>query len=146
MGGVCWRVMEFDSKFYGYNNIWLQQCFLLRKKMEMLKHFRISDLQNFRSVLAQCIAKGIHDAEAIDVIIGNYLALSQQPGNVIPAGKRRPDNVIVCAICGKSAVILPLSQQDRTKTATHAIQCQNRPATDHPWRSGMCGHTEYIVR
>ena len=23
---------------------------------------------------------------------------------------------------------------------------QNRPATNQPWRDGMCGHTEYIVR
>ena len=30
--------------------------------------------------------------------------------------------------------------------AAHAVQCQNRPATDQPWRDEMCGHTEYIVR
>ena len=41
---------------------------------------------------------------------------------------------------------LQLAVFDRTNTATHAIQCQNRPATDQPWRNGMCGHTEYVVR
>jgi len=65
---------------------------------------------------------------------------------ISPAPRRHPDNITTCRVCGKPAVIMPLSLTDRSVFATHAIQCQNRPAKDRPWQDGMCGHTEYITK
>jgi len=64
-------------------------------------------------------------------------------------GKYRPDNMVHCSVCGLMALIVPLNINPATKVPggyTHAVQCQNRPATDQPWQDKHCGHTEYIVR
>lgn len=113
--------------------------------MLMLAAHKISDLQNFRSMLVSNIEAGISDASAIIALIDQRLG-SFQVSVPRPATTHRSDNLTTCTICGKPAIVVPLSIADRTQTATHAIQCQNRPAKDQPWRDGMCGHTEYIMR
>jgi len=110
--------------------------------------FSVRDLQNTKSLLQSELDSG---ASLLDVIAKIDVALissgrfTEEP-RISPTQQRRPDNIIKCSVCGKLAVIVPLDRGDMTTTATHAIQCQNRPATDQPWRDGMCGHTEYIVR
>ncbi|KGO33205.1 hypothetical protein JT06_15835 [Desulfobulbus sp. Tol-SR] len=114
----------------------------------MLKTLNLRDIQNFRGLLVSAQVAGL-DLVLLTKEIDIELA-SRSESLIVsaakPATRHRPDNIIACAICGKPAVIVPLPIADRTKTATHAIQCQNRPATDQPWSEGMCGHTEYIVR
>ena len=112
-----------------------------------LEVYSYRDLQNTRALLQEAAAAGQTIPEmiaAIDTALGRYLPAGEP--RIAPAKRRRPDNLTTCKICGKPAVIVPLVPADRTLTATHAIQCQNRPAKDQPWRDGMCGHTEYIVR
>jgi len=117
----------------------------------MIKSLSLSSLQSLLILVDQAITtretiESFRSALAseVDIRIG---AITDGAAPVIRASRRRrPDNVVTCAVCGSSAVIVPLPPADRSATATHAIQCQNRPATDQPWRDGMCGHTEYIVR
>ena len=116
----------------------------------MLKNievYNLRDLQNTRALLQEANVAGQTIPAiiaAIDTVLGRYMP----PGEprLTPSNRRRPDNLTTCKICGQPAVIVPLANIDRTTTATHVVQCQNRPATDQPWRDGMCGHTEYIVR
>lgn len=104
-------------------------------------------IQACRMMLAQAAASGaVTIVEALAALdAGLDTALPSTPMKTSKT-KRRTDTIVTCSVCGKSAVIVPLSRHDRTGTATHAIQCQNRPAKDQPWRDGMCGHTEYIMR
>jgi len=109
--------------------------------------YNYRDLQNIRALLLEAQAAGQPISAiiaTIDAAIERYMPAGEP--RMAPAKRRRPDNLTTCKICGKPAVIVPLSPADRTETANHAIQCQNRPATDQPWRDGMCGHTEYIMR
>lgn len=118
--------------------------------MDMLMNlgaFRKSDLQNCLALLTIAEADGITDARFLRQRIQNHIDQQHRSTAVMAAKyRRRPDNITICKVCGKPAVIVPLARTDRTTDATHAIQCQNRPAADKPWRDGMCGHTEYIVR
>ena len=115
----------------------------------------MSELQNIQHLLVRLESDGITDISIARKRIADYMATSllklktaarKSPGAVRTAPRRRPDNLTICSACGAPAVIIPLVEADRTPTATHAVQCQNRPATDQPWRNGMCGHTEYVVR
>ena len=112
--------------------------------MSSLDSYSLALLQNFRSLVSQLRNDEITDLTDIENLITSKL--SNYNIKVTPDVRKLPDNITTCSVCGKSAVIVSLGRADRTKTATHAIQCQNRPATDQPWRNGMCGHTEYIVR
>lgn len=112
--------------------------------MLKLDSFTIAQLQNFRSMLSAVKMAGITDIAAVDALIEQQL--SGYSTVVTSTAPRRSDNVTACTVCGGPAVMVPLNRADRTASATHAIQCQNRPSTDHPWRDGMCGHTEYVVR
>ena len=106
------------------------------------------DLQNIQSMLQSAVDNAL-SIDQLDVAVGAELVvrLGGMPlSKPSPASRRRVDNLTTCPVCGSPAVIEPLTPADRTPTATHAIQCQNRPATDRPWIDGMCGHTEYIVR
>jgi len=114
----------------------------------MLKILDSRDIQNFRSLLVSAQTAGL---DLISLTKEVDIELASRSESLIvsaakPATRHRPDNITTCSVCGKSAIVVPLSSTDRTNTATHAIQCQNRPAKDQPWRDGMCGHTEYIVR
>lgn len=117
--------------------------------MDMLintEAYSLRDLQNMKALLHDAVATGQAISAiivAIDTAIGHFMPVSDQP---ISPKHRRSDNAVTCSICGGAVVIVPLVSADCTKFATHAIQCQNRPATDQPWRDGMCGHTEYILR
>jgi len=110
----------------------------------MLNSFNLNQLQTVKAVLNVCLSSGVDNI--LSVINSIDDKLSKYSSNISPANRRRPDNIIKCKLCGSPAVIVPLPPGDRTPTATHAIQCQNRPVTDQPWCDGMCGHTEYIVR
>jgi len=113
-----------------------------------LSIYKFSELQNFISILEQFNAIKITDARVICATISAHISVGKNV-YVQPAGKRRPDNLIKCLRCGNSAMIIPVNSGPGDKIAgefTHAIQCQNRPATDQPWLAGMCGHTEYLVR
>jgi len=106
------------------------------------------DLQNMRAILGAA-ADAHADLATIASAVRQEME-TRQTGMAVasprPAHRRRPDNLTACQVCGSPAVIVSLAGADRTPNATHAIQCQNRPATDQPWREGMCGYTEYIVR
>jgi len=109
--------------------------------------YNTRDLQNFRSLLAVAIEEN-RDLHALAATVNTELDSRLQMMEVVtptPASSRRPDNIAVCSICGKPAVIMPLTGSDWTADATHAVQCQNRPAMDKPWLLQHCGHTEYIV-
>jgi len=109
--------------------------------------YNLRDLQNTRALLQAANAAGQTIPATITVIdtaISRYIPAGEL--HITPTKRRRPDNITTCSVCGGSAVIVPLASADRNPCASHAIQCQNRPATDQPWRAGMCGHTEYIVR
>ena len=113
-----------------------------------LTSYKLRDLQNLQTIIATVIADA-GDIEILAAAVDDELA--RRINSIFisfptPAVRRRPDNLTTCSICGSPAVIVPLSRADRSVDATHAIQCQNRPATDQPWRDGMCGHTEYAVR
>lgn len=110
----------------------------------MLTAFSHRDLQNFRAIQAVFATAGITDPARMDAEIDAIM--TSRAGAVSRSDRRHPDNVTTCSICGKSAVIVPLSAKDRSATATHAVVCNNRPAKDQPWCDGMCGHTEYIVQ
>ena len=113
-----------------------------------LNPYTTRDLQTIAAVLADAATANINLSGLSAAVATELMARSQDlaVSSPSPASRLRPDNLTTCAVCGKPAVIVPLSRVDRSVDATHAIQCQNRPATDHPWRDGMCGHTEYIVR
>jgi hypothetical protein len=108
--------------------------------------FSVAELQRFSAMLSQCERVGITDIRIVRQRTSEYIARRTIAVPARPARRRQPDNITPCPVCGKPAVIVPLPLPDRSPIATHAIQCQNRPATDKPWRDGMCGHTEYIVR
>ena len=113
-----------------------------------LKLFSLRDLQNLQAMITAVKNDGgdLQDiGSQLEAELASRLQFLTAPAPS-PAVRRRPDNLTSCSVCGSPAVIIPLSPADRSSIATHAVQCQNRPATDHPWRSGMCGHTEYIVR
>jgi len=117
----------------------------------MFDVFSVRDRQNFMAMLNIAEAAAITDIRFVRTAIQSSIdrqraTEARGPGRYNRPRLLRPDNLTTCSACGKPAVIVPLSQTDRTATSTHAIQCQNRPATDQPWRDGMCGHTEYIVR
>jgi|GEM_PF-4812039 len=106
------------------------------------------DLQTMAGLLTLALRDGL-DLQVVTAAVNAELGTRMKSLPITPpkpAKQSQPDNVTVCPVCGKPAIILALSRTDRTPTATHAIQCQNRPATDQPWSEGMCGHTEYIVR
>lgn len=116
--------------------------------MDVLKSgvFSTSTLQAAKLIIEQYIAADISDAAAIIADMTKQIS-NVQAGIARPSGRRRPDNLKTCSVCGSPAVIVPLSRSDRGNDAiTHAIQCQNRPGTDQPWLHGMCGHTEYVMR
>jgi hypothetical protein len=105
------------------------------------------DLQNLLAVV-RTVDPGM-DMATISTMIETELSGRKRDlpiSSPSPAARRRPDNLTTCPVCGSPAVIVPLYRGDWSVDATHAIQCQNRPAIDRPWRDGMCGHTEYIVR
>ena len=110
--------------------------------------YSLRDLQNLQSLLITVKQVGGNSDTLFDAVNreldSRLQSISLTP--TTPTFRRRPDNITTCSVCGKSAIVVPLSSTDRTNTATHAIQCQNRPAKDQPWLAGMCGHTEYIVR
>ena len=84
-----------------------------------------------------------------DQVVAGVTGGNEQHPRPVDRGKRRPDNIATCSLCGKPAVVVPVNIDQKTRAGesyTHAIQCQNRPATDQPWQDGMCGHTEYVVR
>lgn len=112
-----------------------------------LSTYSIRDLQTTSSLLAAAEKKGI-GISVLSSSISNEISARTQPIRIADAAKsqdrKRATNT--CPLCGSPAVVVPLAKADRSPTATHALQCQNRPATDSPWRDGMCGHTEYIVR
>ena len=113
-----------------------------------LSIYNIRDLQNLQPLLTDAINDG-GDLKTISDTLATELSSRLQSLTVTtpaPAARRRSDNITTCPACGSPAVIVPLAPADRTPSATHAVQCQNRPAIDRPWRDGMCGHTEYIVR
>jgi hypothetical protein len=114
----------------------------------LLTPYSIRELQTIAAIVADAVAHHL-DLQSLSVAITAELASRSTDLAVStprPADRRHPDNLTVCQVCGSPAVIVPLTKVDRTATATHAIQCQNRPATNQPWRDGMCGHTEYVVR
>ena len=111
-----------------------------------LTPYSLRDLQTAAAVVSEATVANL-DLSALSVAIAAELAarsIDLPVSSPRQAASRRPDNVTVCQACGKPAVIVPLSPSDRSATVTHAIQCQNRPVIDQPWRSGMCGHTDYI--
>lgn len=113
-----------------------------------LSVFSGRDLQNVRAILHGAVETGLN-VEGVFMAIDRELKSRQVtavPPEPSPTNRHKSDNITTCSACGKVAVIVPLVGKDRSTTATHAIQCQNRPATDHPWRDGMCGYTEYIIR
>ncbi|KKR35961.1 MAG: hypothetical protein UT69_C0038G0003 [Candidatus Yanofskybacteria bacterium GW2011_GWE1_40_10] len=96
--------------------------------------YNTRDLQNFRSLLAVAIEEN-RDLHALAATVNTELDSRLQMMEVVtptPASS-------------KPAVIMPLTGSDWTADATHAVQCQNRPAMDKPWLLQHCGHTEYIV-
>ena len=99
------------------------------------------------SLLHIAVAAGLSIEEVFAAIDRELLSRQEMAviPKPIPANRRRPDNIAVCSVCGKPAVIMPLTGSDWTADATHAVQCQNRPAMDKPWLLQHCGHTEYIV-
>jgi len=111
-----------------------------------LKIFTLGMLQNCLALLAEADADGITENAVLRQMLQQYIAAQQAEPTVTAGMKRRPDNITVCSVCGRPAVIMALAAHDRTTAATHAIQCQNRPATDQLWDSTHCGHTEYILR
>ena len=107
--------------------------------------FSVKDRQHCISMLNIFEGLGITDIRFVRQSLQRDID-AKYTATIKKSKKYQPDNITSCSACGKSAIVVPLSSTDRTNTATHAIQCQNRPATDRPWRDGMCGHTEYIVR
>jgi hypothetical protein len=114
--------------------------------MLSLTAFSVAELQQFLAWISQCERAGVTDIRFVRQRTAEYIDQRMIASSARKSKRLRPDNITVCAVCGKPAIIIPLSLPDRTSTATHAVQCQNRPTTDRPWRNGMCGHTEYIVR
>jgi hypothetical protein len=111
--------------------------------------FPLGALQNCLALLAEAEADGIVDISAMRQALQQHIDSQLLSPTPRPAEKRRPDNLTACAVCGQPAVIVPLNINDGTRSAggaTHAVQCQNRPAADQPWQNSHCGHTEYIVR
>ncbi|MFZ3045711.1 MAG: hypothetical protein WA151_07335, partial [Desulfatirhabdiaceae bacterium] len=110
--------------------------------------YSVKDMQNMRAILQSAIVAGIDIVTLESLIDAKIVSLRRvlPASQSFTASRLQPDNITTCKICGKPAIIVPIPRADLTHTATHAIQCQNRPATDQPWRDGMCGHTEYIVR
>ena len=113
-----------------------------------LKLYSLRDLQNLQAMMDDVKNDGGDFLDIASQLEAELASRMQTMSMTLPtpATRRRPDNIATCAVCGGPAVIVPLSRADRSPAATHAIQCQNRPAKDQPWRDGMCGHTEYIVR
>lgn len=104
------------------------------------------DLQNCQMLLTMAESNGIVDVRFLRQKIQRHIDNQRRVGSVQAARYRRSlDNITICSVCGSPALIVPLEKGDRTTSATHAVQCQNRPAIDKPWRDGMCGHTEYIA-
>jgi hypothetical protein len=111
-----------------------------------LDAYSTSALQHTSAVCHAAIAAGITDVVTLAATIAANINSRVSIQHPRYAASSRPDNLTICQVCGKPAVIVPLSQADSSVSATHAIQCQNRPATDQPWCDGMCGHTEYVIR
>lgn len=115
-----------------------------------LSAFKLSDLQNCLALLTLAEGDGVVDARFLRERIQRHIAGKRRISAVTMAKyRRRPDNITTCSICGSPAVIVPVNNRADNQIGggyTHAIQCQNRPATGQAWQSGHCGHTEYIVR
>lgn len=66
-----------------------------------------------------------------------------------PSERHRPGNIARCSVCGFSAAIVAVNSSPGNQIGggyTHAVQCQNRPATGQQWDPTHCGHTEYIMK
>lgn len=117
--------------------------------LKLKDKFRKADLQNFRAILSLALSAGVTDnthlLAVVDKAIGSDSASISQPTQ---AGKYRSDNLSVCSVCGAPAVIVAVNTDFGNRIDgefTHAIQCQNRPASGQVWKPGHCGHTEYIT-
>jgi len=123
--------------------------------MLIIKSLPLSHVQSAKIILDVAIDAGLTTDELrrklvarIDQVAAEVADGNEQLPRAVERGKRRPDNITTCSVCGKAAVIVPVNTDRKTRISgdyTHGIQCQNRPATDQPWRDGMCGHTEYVV-
>jgi len=114
--------------------------------MDKMASYTLSQIQHAAGLCQIVMTNGVVSLSEAITILNTVANDRLSPSTVTSANKRHPDNIVPCSICGSPTVILPLSPSDCTLLATHAIQCQNRPASDKPWQDGMCGHTEYIVR
>ena len=110
-----------------------------------LTAFSVKDNQNCMAILNVFESTGVTDIRFVRQRLQSAID-SKYAMTVTRSGRYKSDNITTCGLCGGPAAILPLKKSDRSPTATHAIQCQNRPANDQPWQDGMCGNTEYIVQ
>ena len=110
-----------------------------------LHAFSLRDKQNAMAILSIFEAKGVIDSRFVRASIqrdidNRFLSSAKASGKY-----RRGDR---CSICGKVAIVVEVNTTEANAipgSFTHAIQCQNRPASDQPWLPTHCGHTEYIV-
>ena len=105
--------------------------------------FSDRDLQNMLSLMNQCESVGVTDIRFVRERLQRHISAGRL-SDARKINKFKSENIVKCKECGGPAIVVPLDKT--TATHTHAIQCQNRPATDQPWRDGMCGHTEYIFK